>query len=450
VNQNSKSVVLLELNEINFDYVLRYVRQGHLPHFGGVITSAAVADTTSENCYEHLEPWIQWVSAHTGLTFEQHRVFRLGDIVDQDLEQIWEKLETAGVTVGAVSPINAANRTRQSRFFLPDPWTNTPVSGDWILRQLCLALNQAVGENAQQRMTLLTLFRVALGVAAHFRSSTIGELVAHTFRRGEQSWRAVLFLDRLLADVFIRQWRRHRPGFASLFLNGAAHIQHHYMFSSSVYDGPRRNPDWYVKPGSDPLLDVYRLYDRVLDDVQHLPGSPRIMIATGLHQEPHPVEQYYYRLKDHAQFLRKLKLPFTSVEARMSRDFTIYCATSTDAARCAASLAALRAPDDTALFEVDNRGRDLFVMLTYPKEIARGFVYSDGQRALGDLADDVVFVALKNGEHNGVGYFLDTGAPPVVPGTRFPLTQLFARICEAMGVSGSGSESNKSGRLEAA
>jgi hypothetical protein len=445
-----RPLILLELNEVNFDFVARYAGGGNLPALGHLLSEHGVSTTSSESTYEHLEPWIQWVTAHTGLTFEQHQVFRLGDVGEHDFEQVWEKLESAGISVGAVSPINASNRTQHSPFFVPDPWTNTPVSGGWILRQLNLALNQAVGENAKQRMTLQTLFRVALGVAAHFRSSTIGELIAHTLKRREESWRSVLFLDRLLADVFIRQWRRHRPGFASLFLNGAAHIQHHYMFSSSVYDGPRRNPDWYVKPGADPLLDVYRLYDRILADVQRLPGPPRIMLATGLHQDPHPIEQCYYRLKDHAQFLRKLDLPFTSIEARMSRDFTVYCASEADASRCAAGLEALRGSDGSALFEVDNRGRDLFAMLTYPKEITRGFVFSDGRRTLWDLADEVVFVALKNGEHNGIGYFLDTGAPPVAPGTRFPLTELFGRVCDAVGVPKDRSASGKPGRLEAA
>jgi hypothetical protein len=450
MDTGKRPLILLELNEVNFDYVSRYAASGRLHAFGRLLSEQGVSTTNSETTYDHLEPWIQWVTAHTGLTFEQHRVFRLGDIVDHDLEQIWEKLESAGISVGAVSPINASNRTRCSPFFVPDPWTQTPVSGGWVLRQLSLALNQAVSENAQQRMTHATLIRLVLGLAAHFRISTIVELITHAFRRSEESWRAVLFLDRLLADVFVRQWRKHRPGFATLFLNGAAHIQHHYMFSSAVYDGPRRNPDWYVKPGADPLLDVYRLYDRILADVQRLPGSPRIMLATGLHQDPHPVEQYYYRLKHHAQFLRKLELPFVSIEARMSRDFTVYCASEADATRCAAGLEALRGLDGAVLFEVDNRGRDLFVMLTYPKEITRGFVLSDGRRALGDLSDEVVFVALKNGEHNGIGYFLDTGAPSIAPGTRFPLAELFGRVCDALGVPKDRSANGKSGRLEAA
>jgi hypothetical protein len=300
-------------------------------------------------------------------------------------------------------------------------------------------------------MTFTTLVRLLLGLAAHFRSSTIGELTTHALKRGEEPWRAAMFLDRFLADVFVRQWRRHKPGFASLFLNGAAHIQHHYMFSSAVYDGPRRNPDWYVSPGTDPLLDVYGLYDRILADIQRLPGSPRIMVATGLHQDPHPVEQYYYRLKDHAQFLRKLNLPCTSVEARMSRDFTLFCANEADARRSAEILAALHAPDELPLFSIDNRGCDLFVMLTYPKEIARGFVFSSRGQLCWDLADDVVFVALKNGEHNGIGYFMDTGAAPMAAGTRFPLTELFSRVCEAAGATGHQSKGGgRSGRLEAA
>ena len=443
-------VVLLEFNELNFEYVRRYSDQGQLTSLRQLLDCAGLAETTSEETYERLEPWIQWVTAHTGLSFEQHQVFRLGDIVRYDLEQIWERLEATGVTVAAVSPINASNRTKRSPFFLPDPWTQTPVSGEWVLRQLSLALNQAVGENAQQRMTLATVLRLALGLSTHFRSSTIGELASHALKRRVEPWRSVLFLDRLLADVFIRQWRRHKPGFASLFLNGAAHIQHHYMFSSAVYDGPHRNPDWYVAPEADPLLDVYRLYDRILSDVQRLPGSPRIMLATGLHQDPHPVEQYYYRLRDHAQFLRKLQLPFISIEARMSRDFTVFCASHADASRCAAGLDALRAPDGLPLFSVDNRGQDLFVMLTYPKEIASEFVFMNGEGRLWDLSEDVVFVALKNGEHNGIGYFLDTGAPPLPAGTRFPLPELFTRVCEAAGASKQDRKGSRSGRLEAA
>ena len=38
--------------------------------------------TRSEQEYELLEPWIQWVSIYTGKTAKEHGVFRLGDIVN--------------------------------------------------------------------------------------------------------------------------------------------------------------------------------------------------------------------------------------------------------------------------------------------------------------------------------------------------------------------------------
>ncbi len=429
-----RPLVLLELNEVNCDFVRRYAARGELPAFARLLDQCGLAETVSESEYEKLEPWIQWVSAHTGLSFEQHRVFRLGDIVQRDLVQIWERLEANGIVVAAVSPINGANRTRRSPFFLPDPWTRTPVSGSWVLRQLSAGLAQAVGENAQRRMTPATFARLLLAMVTHFRASTAGELARCALSAPSRPWRATMFLDRFLADVFVRQWRRHRPGFASLFLNGAAHIQHHYMFSSAVYAGPHRNPEWYIPRSADPLLEIYSLYDRILADVLRLPGEPRVMLATGLHQDPHPVEQYYYRLRDHAAFLHRLAAPFASVQGLMSRDFTVQCHSAMDAGRCGVVLRGLRAPDGSPLFSVDDRGTDLFAMLIYPREIGRGFIFSRDGRPQWDLADDVAFVALKNGEHNGIGYFADTGAHPPPPGTRFAVTEIFARVCAALGV----------------
>ena len=70
-------VILLELNEINFDFVKKYLKSGEeLPAFSSVLNKK-IYKTSSENEYEHLEPWIQWVSAHTGKKFSEHKIFRV-------------------------------------------------------------------------------------------------------------------------------------------------------------------------------------------------------------------------------------------------------------------------------------------------------------------------------------------------------------------------------------
>jgi hypothetical protein len=240
-----------------------------------------------------------------------------------------------------------------------------------------------------------------------------------------------MFLDRFLADVFIHLWRKKRPQFSTLFLNAAAHIQHHYMFSSAVYDGPHSNPPWYCPEGADPLLEVYTLYDQIIDDMRRLDSPIRLMLATGLHQDPCPTPVYYYRLRDHARFLKQLGVTFDEVLPLMSRDFTITCR-DTEAAHVAADrLSHVVAPDGTGMFFTDVRDKSVFCMLTYPGEISAPFLAITAQGTTIDMAPEVAFVALKNGIHNGEGYFIDTASETLASET-FPLTELYGRMFNAV------------------
>jgi hypothetical protein len=427
-------LLLLELNEVNFEHLRMFAARGYVPTLARLLETHGIAETTSENRYDHLEPWIQWVTAHTGLTFGEHGVFRLGDIVDHDIAQIWEGLEQRGLRVGAISPMNAKNRTRDAAFFVPDPWTSTMITGPTLLRHLHEAVAQAVNDNAQARLTPRSAAWIALGTARYARPANYTRYARLAVGAIKKPWAKAMFLDLLLADVFIRETWRAKPHFASLFLNAAAHIQHHYMFNSMAYTGTQKNPEWYVARDEDPVREIYQLYDRIVGQIQEAFPRARLMLATGLHQDPHPEVTFYWRLKDHGSFLRKLGVPFEHVAARMSRDFVVACASESDAATAENILASAVGANGTPLFEVDNRGRDVFAMLTWPHDIGLDFVYTVRGRRFERLADDVAFVAIKNGEHNGIGYFIDTGvAPAALPGS-FPLKDLPARVYEAFGV----------------
>jgi hypothetical protein len=432
-----EQVVLLELNEVNFEYVQSYAARGRLPHFARLIERHGIVRTTSEDSYEKLEPWIQWVTAHTGQSFAEHGVFRLGDIVSRDIPQIWELLEARGLKVGAISPMNAKHRLRDPAFFVPDPWTRTKISAPRTLRNLYTALTQVVSENANSRFTAAAALPLLLGVGRYARPSNYARYARLVLGSVTKPWLRASFLDLLLADVFIREVQRTRPQFASLFVNAAAHIQHHYMFSAAVYDGPHRNPEWYVPRDVDPVLDIYALYDHIFASVRRAFPASRIMIATGLHQDPYPAMKYYWRLRQHESFLRRIGVPFASVEPLMSRDFLVKCTDESQARAAAQRLSEAIADDGAPLFEVDNRGVDIFAMLVYPGPIERGLRFRVGSTQYHDLHDDVAFVALKNGEHNGTGYFLDTGAAKGSVPAEFPLAEMPRRIMQALDVDGS-------------
>lgn len=427
-------VLFLELNEINFAFVEAYAKRGLLPNFARLIALHGVSETTSEAAYEQLEPWIQWVTAHTGLALSEHQVFRLGDIVNHHYSQIWDVLENQGLNVGAVSPMNANNLCTNPAFFLPDPWTSTETAGSLVLRGLGDAVSQAVNDNAQSKITLKSLLWLLCGAGTYASIRNYPRYFTLVANARGKPWSKALFLDLLLADVFVKETRRARPDFASVFLNAGAHIQHHYMFSSAAYDGDLSNPEWYVSKGVDPIFEVYQLYDDFVGRIALQFPEARLMIATGLHQDPHLKTTYYWRLKNHAAFLELHGIEFISVEPRMSRDFLILCDTGAQAQRAESILCSAKAMDGTLLFDVDNRGTDLFVMLTYPNDIGPDFSYQVGNKQFTDFKEYVAFVAIKNGGHNGTGYFLDTSLRADGARVSFPLAHIPQRICKALGV----------------
>ena len=427
----AQKVLCLEFNELNFEYVEHYTRQGKLPAFARLINLHGYTRTHSEAVYEEIEPWIQWFTVHTGRSYAEHKVFRLGDGPQSGLAQIWETLSKKGLKVGAFSPMNARNAVADAAFFVPDPWTKTDVSAPPLMRTAYEAICQAVGDNAKGRITVRSALRLLAGLVAYSQFRHGFAYIAEALAGLRSHWPRAIFLDRFLAACFLTLWRRTRPDFATVFFNGAAHIQHHCLFNSAAYSGPHRNPTWYLSAGVDPVLKVYELYDAVLADCLALEPRPRIMIATGLHQDPvdHPV--FYWRLRDHTQFLHAIQCKFVSVEPRMSRDFLVVCADDAQAVETAARLASGRASDHLSLFEVDNRGTTLFVTLSYPCEIKPGLAVQFDGAAVRDFSREVVFVALKNGHHSGIGYFLDTDVR-AIPGTEpIPLTDLWQRMVSA-------------------
>lgn len=426
--------LLIELNELNIEFVLYYANRDILPNLGNLIKQHAVVETLSESSYENIEPWIQWVSAHTGKTFSDHGVFRLGDAVGRDLHQIWEHLEDAGLRVGAVSPMNAENRTRHAAFFVPDPWTETHTTGGPLLRRLHAALRQAVNDNARSHLSIETVLWLLAGVGRYARLPSLPRYALYALRARRRPWLKALFLDLFLSDLFIGEVRRTSPDFASLFLNAGAHIQHHYMFNAAPYKGGQSNPSWYISETEDPLLDVYRLYDQIVGDLRCSFPDRRLIIATGLHQDPHQVTTFYWRLTKHDSFLKRIGIDFERVEPRMSRDFLLICRTVEQALMAERQLISACGEDGIPLFEVDNRGADLFVTLTYPKDVPEGFAFWVGTERFENLRGEIDFVAIKNGQHNGVGYLVDTAQ--LADGELAPinLTALPDIICKDFGL----------------
>jgi hypothetical protein len=432
ISVNPKSLVLIEMNEINFDLVQKYIAKDSsaLPSFQKLLRSCKTL-TVAEDSYPNIEPWIQWVSVHTGLTYAEHNIFRLGDIVGSGVPQIYELLEQSNLRVGCISPMNAENRLADAAYFIPDAWTQTQPDSSWWSRRLHKAICQVVNDNAKKHVSLGSIISLVAALARFAQPKNYGLYLSLLKGAAKSSWYKALLLDLLLHDLHVSLLRSKAPDFSSVFLNAGAHIQHHYfLMSEAIQDEISiRNPSWYSPAGTDPVYVMLTVYDRILCD--YLSNNDReYIVATGLSQVPFNYVKYYYRLKRHEMFLRELGLNFTQVYPRMTRDFLIEFSDRTSAVNGINLLRGIKHENtEVPIFgEIEDRGCSAFVTLTYPYEITADTVIVSGSTKR-NFYSDVAFVALKNGMHSSDGYaFFSPGIAKYAPNGGEQVGRLYSTI----------------------
>ena len=185
----------------------------------------------------------------------------------------------------------------------------------------------------------------------------------------------------------------------------------------------------------DPFADMLAVYDTIIGEYLALPDT-EVMVVTGLAQKPYDRIKYYWRLKDHAGFLKAVGIECRNVMLRMTRDFLVEFDSWEQAAAAQERLSQIVVTtDDEPLFgEIDNRGDSLFVTLTYPHEIGEdATVLVDG--AAVRIKPFTTFVAIKYGMHQAEGFaFFTPGVAKFAPADRSHVKEIYGTVMGYFGV----------------
>ena len=406
----NKELLFIQLNEINFDLVDKYLKGSKKKFLNLEFIKKNYNNffTLAEDEYKNQEPWIQWASVQLGKDFDSHGIFRLGDITKHlKQKQIFETIEDKGFKVGAISPMNAENRLKNPAYFIPDPWTETPSDDSEFSKRFSLLLKQSVNDNSSGKLSfrsLVTIFEIIFKTL-HYRNTSF--LISLIFSSIIKPWKKSLVLDFLIHLAHLHLYKKKKPNFSSVFLNAGAHIQHHYFYNTKFVDNLPKNPNWYIDPNSDPISDMLEVYDKILGDyVKLCKNGKYLLIATGLRQVPYDLIKFYYRLKNHTNFLHKIGIKFLDVLPRMTRDFEIIFETKNDfnIAKDILDNIFLNNNNTKIFGEIEEREKSLFVTLTYPHEIKKeDYIIINNNLKL-NFFNEVSFVAIKNGKHDQKGY----------------------------------------------
>ena len=119
-------MLIIELNEFDPDYLKKEAYKLNLKNILFFLNFQHSYTYTKEEKEHHgLDPWVQWVSIHSGKPFSEHKIGRLGQTKAQKNSQIWNKLSiTNNKTWGVWGVMNAPCGDPKGRnFFVPDPWS---------------------------------------------------------------------------------------------------------------------------------------------------------------------------------------------------------------------------------------------------------------------------------------------------------------------------------------
>lgn len=291
----TSSVILLELNELSPSLMHDFMAAGELPNFKRLHDSSQVFITDAEEKAPNLEPWIQWVTVHSGLPFSEHGVFHLGDGARLKAPQLWDLLSRAGHKVWICGSMNIRYDDKLNGAALPDPWTTgVPPYPSGAFDSYCRFVQRNVQEHTNDRLQLsareyldFLKFMVGHGLSVRTVAATLRQLLAER-RNPKARWRRATILDRLQWDVFKHYYRTEKPKLATFFLNSTAHFQH--MFWRNMDPEPFK-----VKPTEqenaeyrDAILQGYREMDRIVGDALSIAQDGRtvIMLASALSQQP--------------------------------------------------------------------------------------------------------------------------------------------------------------------
>jgi hypothetical protein len=361
------SLVLLEFNELTPALMDRFIAEGSLPNFARLRAKSEVFVSDAEEHEPYLEPWIQWVTVHTGVPFSEHGIEHLSEGHKLLYINLWDLVSQQGHSVWICGSMNANRESGTTGYLLPDPWSADIEPHPEALLPYFRFVQRNVQEYTNDRVPLsksdylrFIWFMLTHGLSPNTAVSILRQLISEK-RTGTGRWRRAFILEKLQFDVFSAVFRRTQPAFSTFFLNSTAHMQHLYWryLEPERFTLPLDRKKQLEYESS--ILEGYRAMDQLLGRMLTLVGEDAIVIlATALSQQPclrfeEAGGKRSYRPKDFVQLLRFAEITCPCrVEPVMSEQFWLRFDNASDATSAERKLAALKVGQERAIYTERN------------------------------------------------------------------------------------------------
>ncbi|MCC5656502.1 hypothetical protein LC608_05810 [Nostoc sp. XA010] len=293
-NQKGKnSVISLEFNELCPSLMERFIKEGKLPNFQRLYEQSEVYTTDAEEKPPFLEPWIQWVTVHSGLPYSEHQVFRLDEGHNLNSKRIWDIVSEAGLKVWVCGSMNANYNSPLNGYIMPDFWSTkvTPNSAEllpyfrFVQKQVQEHTNDSAPFSRGDYLRFLGFMNshgLSLDTIAAIIQQLIREKITKRYR-----WQRATIADKLQLDLFRSYYQKFKPHFSTFFINSTAHFQHMYWRNFEQDKFPVKPSEKEQLEYEKAILLGYQQMDKLIASFLTLVDShTTLMFSTALSQQP--------------------------------------------------------------------------------------------------------------------------------------------------------------------
>ncbi|MFM9116036.1 MAG: hypothetical protein ACKOU6_07750, partial [Planctomycetota bacterium] len=192
-------------------------------------SESEVLVTDAEERGEMLNPWVQWVTVHTGLSLQEHQVTTLsqGHLVSSPA--VWDLVTAAGGRVWVCGSMNCRYDRPLNGFLLPDPWsTGVRAFPEQEFTDYLSYVRGAVQDHTSQSAggggstAAFLKFMAKHGLSASTVFSIAAQLISEKF--SDTKWKRAAILDLFQWDLFRYYYHKQNPHLATFFINSTAHF----------------------------------------------------------------------------------------------------------------------------------------------------------------------------------------------------------------------------------
>lgn len=304
-------VLLLEFNEITWRLIEPLIVQGKMPHFQRLREEGAWGTAVASEVPPHLDPWVTWVTVHTGVERDMHGA----TVLEQKGETIrakrtWQYVAEAGKSVGVFGSITAYPPQPVAGFMVPGPFA---PGGETYPRYLepIQQLNQRytrVHNKLDRDDSLAEMLRQGVELfGLGLKPSTVARLAAQLLRerwQPHQYWKRVALQPLVNFDFFDALYERYRPDFATWHTNHAAHYMHHYWRAHDDRGFLVRASEQEKRKFGGAVEHGYRVADELLGRfMSRVDEDTVLVVASSMGQKPYVNDafragRYPVRFKD--------------------------------------------------------------------------------------------------------------------------------------------------------